>query len=678
MVGTVLNNRYKLLKELGAGGFATVYAGLDLQKNRQVAIKVTNDIVSRNQEQLKAFMDELRALSSLPEHPNIIKIHDYGLVGEKAFLVMDYAPLGTLEELLEKSPGKPLEFPQAGRLFVQMANALGHAHNYKVVHRDIKPENFLFLAKDQLVVSDFGLARPFRSQMTQSINLFGSPPYVSPERWADKVGPSSDVYALGIILYRMLVGSLPFQANDPLAFLQLHVYQAPPRLKDLRPDLPPGIDYLVSLMLAKQPENRPTAGELGLLYQAALKRAYPASLTTLYTSPVPIISPPPNSQPFQGIYNSGKISQNPAEPLAAIRQLTEIIDSSPPHPGNFMQRAREYVRFQNYGPALEDYNQAEILDPRNPVIFFERGKVLADTHRLPEALADLTRAIKLAPHYPDPYEKRGDIHFGTQQWTNAVNDYERALHFKNVQPDVFNKLGLALRKRAENSYSIKLYGEAVKDYTRAIRLDPRDPLLYKNRGKALQAQNNHSRAISDFNRALKLDHRGVEIYHNLAEAYLARNQYRKAVNLYNEALKNPGWNGTTLKNRGYANFCLQKYKRALDDFNEAIKLNPQDPDLFHWRGNTYFATKNYALALKDYDEALRLNPGNNLPLFNRAVALAALGRVTEAVRSLHDQLQKAKNWQARKSLRGVISQLEISLNDHPFHGFVQWFNLRIK
>jgi serine/threonine-protein kinase len=658
-------------KELGSGGFATVYAGYDLQKNQQIAVKITNDSISRNSEHLKAFLDELNALARLPQHPNIIGIYDYGVVGEKTFLVMDYAPHGTLEARLQQAAPRPLDFRQSGTFFRQIAGALAHAHQHSIVHRDIKPENMLFMAGDKLVVSDFGLARRFRSQMTQSINLFGSPPYVAPERWSDKVGPASDVYALGVILYQMLTGSLPFQAGDPLAYLRLHVYEQAPRLRDKRPDLPAGLDELVGVMLAKEPEQRPTASELINLYDWALQQA------TGYYQSAPL-------DKFRrgttaGFAASGPVRTSGRLPLGAdalppdpidatphVQTLTSAIHANPKQADNFVKRARAYLTTKTYNKAVADFTEAIKLDPHNPNHYLERAKAFQEARQHQEALGDSTQAIKLAPQYPDAYEQRGDILLATGQYSQAIEDFEAALYFNSTHPDVYNKRAMAYKQRAAANLEARQQGKAddsvlrlaLDDYNRAIELNPRDARLYLERGNVHRAMGKPRKAVADYNYASKLRLHHSDLYMNLGNAFLAMKQYRKALNAYNEALKLPGWSVNVYENRSFAYYSMRKYKPALADCNEALKLRPNDASYLAHRGHVYFAMRDYQKALADYQASLHFDPSNADLYFNQAMTLAALGRLNEALNMLQDQLKKTKDRRAQRTIRDAITRLE--------------------
>lgn len=681
MIGTTLNNRYRLDKELGSGGFATVYAGYDLQNGQQIAVKITNDSISRNSEHLKAFLDELSALQRLPQHHNIIGIYDYGIVGEKTFLVMDYAPHGTLEAFLQKAAPNPLDFRQTGTFFKQMAGALAHAHQHNIVHRDIKPENMLFMSGDRLVVSDFGLARRFRSQMTQSINLFGSPPYVAPERWSDKVGPASDVYALGIILYQMLTGGLPFQASDPLAYLRLHVYEQAPRLRDKRPDLPAGLDDLMITMLAKQPEQRPPATELVSRYEWALQQA------TGYYQPSPLdkFRRATTASAFASgpVRTSGRMPLGadalPPEPIDAtppIQSWTTAIHSDPKQPDNFVKRARAYLTTKTYPKALADYTEALKLAPQNPTLFYERGKAFYEAQQYQEAVVDCTQAIKLAPQFPDAFEQRADAYLANHEFSKAIADYTTALAYNSTHPEVYNKRALAHRQRAAANMAVGQQGRsdemalkmAIDDFNEAIELNPRDARLYLERGNAYRMLARYRRAIADYNYALKLKMKHSDLYTNLGDTYLAMRQYSKAVGAYTEALRLPGWNVLVYDNRSYAYYCQRKYRQALADCNEALRLRPNDPSFLAQRGHIYFAQRDYQKALADYNASLRIDSRNSGLLYNLAMTLAALGRIDEALQTLHQQLAQTRERQTQKAVRDAIFRLEQLKKTAPVKG----------
>ncbi len=264
--GTALGH-YRLLRLLGRGGMAEVYLAHDENMDREVAIKVVG---GNNADYLERFWREVEAIDKLP-HEHILPAFDYDDDGPWHYLVMLYAPGGTLRDLLENGPLSPLD---AGTLLDQIAGALQFAHDNGIIHRDIKPSNMLMRDKSYVYLADFGLAKVMEgtSELTLTGALLGTPEYMAPDLAEGPATTSSDIYALGIVLYQMVTGHLPFTAETPVAvyWKQLRDDPFPPSL--LNSALSPAIDDVIMKALEKDPLKRfQTPQELADAYRAALR-----------------------------------------------------------------------------------------------------------------------------------------------------------------------------------------------------------------------------------------------------------------------------------------------------------------------------------------------------------------------------------------------------------------------
>ncbi len=260
--GTVLFRRYRLLEQLGIGGMGTVYRVEHTMLRRERALKVVNPgVLSGGPEGLQRFCREILLLSRL-QHPNICQLYDAGHDGEHFYMAMELLEGEELAALLEREG--PLPVPRAVAITRQILAALALAHRSSVVHRDLKPENVMLTGDDRVKLLDFGVARTLADEQgvfRTSLGLIsGTPAYMAPEQCSD--GPSdprSDLYAVGVMLFEMVTGRLPFQAKNPIALIGLHVTEPPPRLADAAPEraFPPELEELVARLLAKQPDERP-------------------------------------------------------------------------------------------------------------------------------------------------------------------------------------------------------------------------------------------------------------------------------------------------------------------------------------------------------------------------------------------------------------------------------------
>src|SRR5512140_3228481 len=259
-----LNNRYHLLEPLGTGGMAQVYRARDLMLERCVAIKVLRPDFSGDADFQVRFRREARAAANL-SHPNIVTVHDFGFDQGQLFLVMEYVP-GTNLKIMIENLGK-FSPDDAIPLMVQACAGLGYAHRAGLVHCDVKPHNLLVMPDHRLKVTDFGIARAIATLNPgeRTDVVWGSPQYYSPEQAAGHVpSPASDVYSLGVVMYEMLTGTLPFTGSTAEELAHLHLEADPIPPSEFVPDIPPALEDIILKVLAKEPSARyRTADQLG-------------------------------------------------------------------------------------------------------------------------------------------------------------------------------------------------------------------------------------------------------------------------------------------------------------------------------------------------------------------------------------------------------------------------------
>jgi serine/threonine protein kinase len=250
----VIAGRYRLERRLGAGGMSEVWAATDLDLDRAVAIKLLGPNADPER-----FEREARAAAAL-SHANVGGLYDYGETDGRPFMVLEYLAGGSLEDRLAQ--GARLPGGRTHRIAVEIAAGLAHAHRRGVVHRDLKPSNVLFDAEGRAKIVDFGIAQVGGSSgLTTVGTAVGTATYISPEQVSGgRATPASDVYAFGVIVYRMLAGRPPFESNDALAVVAMHRDAPPPPLAELRPDAPPRLESTVMAALAKSPSDRPADG----------------------------------------------------------------------------------------------------------------------------------------------------------------------------------------------------------------------------------------------------------------------------------------------------------------------------------------------------------------------------------------------------------------------------------
>jgi tRNA A-37 threonylcarbamoyl transferase component Bud32 len=262
MIGTVLSGRYKLEAKLGSGGMSTVYLARDTTLDRPVAVKVMHREMSEQADQLERFRQEARAVAKL-SHPNVVAVIDAGEDGGHPYIVFEYVEGETLKQRINRVGA--LDAQEALAYAIEVARGLTVAHARNMVHRDIKPQNVLIDSEGRAKLTDFGISRQLEQDgMTATGRVLGTTDYVAPEQaMGHPVDQRSDVYSLGVVLYEMLTGQVPFSADSQVGVAMKHVNEDLPDVQQQRPDLSAAAAITVERATAKDPDDRyQTVGEL--------------------------------------------------------------------------------------------------------------------------------------------------------------------------------------------------------------------------------------------------------------------------------------------------------------------------------------------------------------------------------------------------------------------------------
>src|ERR671925_861396 len=259
LINTLFDGRYRIVRKLGSGGMANVYLAEDEELGRRVAIKVLNERHANDDSFIERFRREAKNAAGL-SHPNIVSIYDRGEAEGTYYIAMEYLDGRSLKELIVGRGPAPVK--TAIDYARQILAAVGFAHRHGIVHRDIKPHNVVVDADGRLKVTDFGIARSGASQMTEVGSIIGTAQYLSPEQARGApVDQRSDVYSVGIVLYEMLTGKVPFTGDTPLEIAMKHLSEVPVPPSELRDDVPDDLDLVVLRALAKDPEDRYQSAE---------------------------------------------------------------------------------------------------------------------------------------------------------------------------------------------------------------------------------------------------------------------------------------------------------------------------------------------------------------------------------------------------------------------------------
>jgi serine/threonine protein kinase len=462
-IGQQLGN-YTIIRLLGQGGFADVYLGEHIYLKSQAAVKVLQARLS-GEDDMDSFLKEAQTIARL-FHPHIIRIMDFGIAAETPYLVMDYAPKGTLRQ---KHPrGTPVPLTTVVSYVKQIADALQYAHDeVRLIHRDIKPENMLIGRRDEVVLSDFGIALVAQSSRYQGTqDVIGTVAYMAPEQIQGKPRAASDQYSLAVVVYEWLTGDRPFHGSFTEMCTQ-HIFAPPPPLREKAPSLPHHIDLVVMQALAKDPQQRfeniqafANAIEQVSLSQGERTEQISPTLHSLLTNntgdaaypPTLIPSPPTNTpslplqsgtpgQPFTLPAQSGRLAQPPQQQVVLPAQPTYSPHypgggNIPQHPSQFahQNRSGEAQRAQQtqYPPRPDNTQQAQQFSASYP-------------SRTPQQSArpEAPQPQAMAPQRPTPEARYNapPVHSGS---SNEGMDEELGILAPLVRPLIATLAGIAL------------------------------------------------------------------------------------------------------------------------------------------------------------------------------------------------------------------------------------------
>jgi eukaryotic-like serine/threonine-protein kinase len=324
----ILGNRYQIQQTLGTGGMSVVYLAKDLMLERPVALKVLRPDLTTNADFSNKFRQEAKAVAIL-SHPNIVTVHDFGVDRGRLYIVMEYVPGQDLKTMIRQS-GK-LSIKEALLLITQACAGLGYAHRAGLVHCDVKPHNMIVTPEERLKVTDFGISRALSTinPYERSDIVWGSPQYFSPEQAAGLApSPASDVYSIGVILYEMLTGQLPFISEDTNELVRMHRDQPPLPARVLEPSIPVELDQIIMKVLSKEAASRyRTADQLGRILTAFSESYSPTRIQPIEQEKrtIPMIAEikplqiakPSNTRPV-------KVKTSQSEPVDIIQEVQKI------------------------------------------------------------------------------------------------------------------------------------------------------------------------------------------------------------------------------------------------------------------------------------------------------------------------------------------------------------------
>ncbi|MDY7040023.1 MAG: protein kinase [Chloroflexota bacterium] len=444
LVGEILSNRYKIVRELGTGGMAWVYQAEDLKTRQEVAVKVLYPQYSDDVSYIQRFTREARLAIKLSS-PHIVKVLNYGSDRETHYLVMEKVAGEDLKSVIQRRGALP--YQETLGIAVHVARALNHANEHGIVHRDIKPENLMVTPDGTVKVLDFGIARARTLPSITQSGFIGSPYYISPEQaMGETVDIRSDIYSLGIVMYEMLSGKLPFDASSPWSIISQHIANKPPVLTLSGTDLPRPMEDLVNRALAKDPADR---------FQT------PAELMTA----------------IEAVMGGKELPRVALPPTPRSRQVRDILLQS------LYDRAIEATQAEKWPRAVNLFNQVLKIEPayrdaaqklayaglhaRLSALYLAARRAM-EAERWQEAVDELSEIVSVEPEYRDAvallssaslslmaqrtaeesarlYEQ-AIAYFDSGEWDASVACLEEVRRLDPAYRDVKERLDLALRE----------------------------------------------------------------------------------------------------------------------------------------------------------------------------------------------------------------------------------------
>jgi serine/threonine protein kinase/tetratricopeptide (TPR) repeat protein len=622
---------YQIVDKLGEGGMATVYQALDLKVDRRVALKFTSPSLLPSPEARLRFMNEARATSRL-NHPNIATLYDVEEFEGEFFLVLEYLPGSTLEDFMHKykDRGQKADVEQVVAIALGIAEGLAHAHRNGIVHRDIKPANILFSADGLPKITDFGISK-FReaTELTKTGRVMGTAGYMSPEQAEGlEVDSRADIFSFGAVLFEMLTGAKPFQADSVPTLLYKIVHEQPPQARTLRSDLPETLNTLVRKCLEKKPEDRPqravdlsdalnrirrtiesgershdatttiAAGWLPTRGIFARRRFWPWLLLPLAVLLILLVRPSLFVRPMNW-WRAGSV---PAEKKLAVLSFTNIGNNPVTQP--FCDGLMETLT--SMLTQLEDLHGSLWVVPAGEV---------RSIKNLSEARTQFGANLAIM----GSVQRSGNQVRITVNLVDAARGRNMASRVIDAQVEDLTTLENGVLGQVADMLEVELRPQA-QILLRSSNTAVAGAYDYYLQGRGylyrFDRPGNSDNAIAAFEKALEKDSHYALAYAGLGEAYLAKYSLNKDGEWLEQAMTN-GQQAIALNGHlagphvslGIIFRLTGRYQQAITEFRTALNLDPLSADAYRELATAYDGSNQLDEAEKTYHSAIDLRPG---------------------------------------------------------------------
>ena len=633
LIGKTLGG-YQIVEQIGQGGMASIFKAYQPSLDREVAIKVLPPFYAeQNDSFLARFKREAKSVAKL-RHPNILMVMDFGEQDDIAYIIMEYVKAGTLKDMMTR----PMALSEIYPVIKQIAGALDYAHGEGVIHRDIKPSNILMPKPDWALLTDFGLARMVEgsSVLTQSGMAMGTPAYMSPEQGSgDKVDARSDVYSLGIMLYEMTVGEVPYTADTPMAVMIKHIVDPLPIPSSKNPTIPESLERVILKVIAKNPDDRyQSAGELVKAIEAVadISPAWtPGTLVSENAEKSTLVEPAAEEhEPSQtagdrpalvpGSEVQTKIKKKRARwpwiaagiaglglaGLAVVAGGTILLRNNAAEPKPKPGIEQPAPQGQGLPPAQQD----------GPL---QRGEELLAGGQVEQALAEFERALQ---QNPNSYARLLQIAERREQ----AGHYQEALAILELgtsyleNPDLGTMLGMGWMYNA-----VEDYPSAIEIFNTIISIDPFfDGEVYIGLGDAYAYAGDVAEGVQNFERLRELHPGYAPILIELAGLYLEQGKDRLAADTIRQAVELEPQNPWTHLQAAEIFYIFGENQHALDSVSRALQIGTEDVWFYEKAGWILKDLEKYQSAVDAFERALQLDQKNPWALIGLSGALHQL------------------------------------------------------
>ena len=703
---------YEIVKKLGDGGMGVVYLAEQKEPiKRQVALKIIKP--GMDSAKVVARFEAERQTLALLDHHNIARVFEAGTTQlGRPYFAMEYVKGIRITDYCDL---RRLNIEERLDLFMQVCHAIQHAHQKGFIHRDIKPSNILISTEDDQAIPkiiDFGVAKALNQQLTECSmfteegQLVGTPEYMSPEQ-ADLVNQDidtrSDVYSLGVLLYELLTGTMPFdrEALRKAAFGEIQ--------RIIREEEPPRPSTKLSSLGDEATEivqNRQTElpslikllyNELEWIPLKAMRkeRSHRYQSASEFADDVKnyMIGSPLVAGPESVVYKIKKyVRRNRILVSGVVAVLVVLIggivvsyifaigqtrarkEAEQARVNTFYSRGITYYTRGRYDLSISEYTKAIEINPKLAEVYHHRGICYHDKGEYNRAILDFTRAIKIDSEYTAAYYHRGNAYYKIGQYDMSISDLNKYIEMNPGHAGAYCNRGLNYAHKAK-------YNLAISDFTEAIKINSKYAGAYYNRGLAYSMKAEYNQAISDYSKAIEINPRYDEAYNNRGLIYNKKGEYEKAISDFSKALEiNPaltqaqnnlkyayntkdktGKSNSNIISRdagAYYNYGSSYMKRGEYDqsifyFNKAIETNPRHEGAYNNRGIAYYYKNEYDRAISDYNKALEINSKLAEAYNNRGLAYNAKNQCELAILDFTKAIEIKPRYYEAYNYRGL-------------------------